>query len=241
METTVLIITSIGIGIGFFIQTVVGFAATLFALPILLTVLSLQDSITCLSIFHLIFSIILISKNYKYVNKKIALEIVIGGIIGLIAGISLLKYGNSEILKIFLGLFIILYVIHATFKKRENEILKKMGIIFSLLGGFFSGLYSAGGPLFATYIYNKLSNQNAIRATLIGALLVINIFRIPLLVANELISYNIIFLSFFILPSFLISIYLGEKLHKQIKETTFKSVFLSLLLISGISLIISQV
>lgn len=241
METTVLIITGIGVGIGFFLQTIVGFAATLFALPILLTVLNLQDSIACLSIFHLIFSIILISKNYKYVNKKITLEIAAGGIIGLIAGISLLKYGNSEILKIFLGLFIILYVIHATFKKRENEILKKMGIIFSLLGGFFSGLYSAGGPLFAAYIYNKLSNRNAIRATLIGALLIINICRMPLLVANKLISYNIVFLSLFILPFFLISIYLGEKLHKQIKETTFKNVFLSLLLISGISLIISQI
>ncbi|NIA02111.1 MAG: sulfite exporter TauE/SafE family protein, partial [Nitrospirae bacterium] len=79
METTVLIVTSIGIGIGFFIQTIVGFAATLFALPILLTVLSLQDSIAYLSIFHLIFSIILISKNYKYVNKKIILEVATGG------------------------------------------------------------------------------------------------------------------------------------------------------------------
>lgn len=229
---------SFGIGLGFLIQTVVGFAATLFALPILLTVLSLQESIALLSIFHLIFSITLIGKNYKLIDKKIALEMATGGVIGLIVGVHVLKYGNPEILKKLLGIFIALYVVYTSLKKQRSPFLQKIGLFLTLLGGFFSGLFSAGGPLFAVYIYNKLSKPTIIRATLIGALMIVNIFRIPLLIANNLIDSNTLFQSAIVLPFFFTSIYFGEKLHKNIDESTFKNVFLSLLLITAISLIL---
>ncbi|MBU1017507.1 sulfite exporter TauE/SafE family protein [Patescibacteria group bacterium] len=238
MENFTLIILGLGIGFGFLIQTIVGFAASLIALPILLLTLNLQDSIAFLSIFHLIFSVFLISKNYKLIDKNIALEMLTGGIIGLIIGIYTLKYGNPAILKKLLGIFIVLYVGHSSLKKRKIKIFDKVGFIFTFLGGFFSGLYSTGGPLFATYIHNKLTKPSTIRATLIGTLAVVNVLRMPLLIGNDLISYNIFLQSIVILPFFLLSIYLGEKLYKKVNEVTFKRIFIILLFMSGIALII---
>lgn len=56
------IIAGIGIGVGFYIQTVVGFAASLFAIPLLLAVLPMQQAIALMSVFLLLFSIILVYK-----------------------------------------------------------------------------------------------------------------------------------------------------------------------------------
>ena len=63
MEVTFLLIIIIGVGIGFYIQTVAGFAAALVTLPIILKVLNIQEAVALMSIFFFLFSIILIYKN----------------------------------------------------------------------------------------------------------------------------------------------------------------------------------
>ena len=45
MEAIFLLIIIIGVGIGFYIQTVAGFAAALVTLPIILKVLNIQEAV----------------------------------------------------------------------------------------------------------------------------------------------------------------------------------------------------
>ena len=51
MEITILAISSLAIFLGFFVQTITGFAAGLVAAPILLIIFDLPETIALLSIF----------------------------------------------------------------------------------------------------------------------------------------------------------------------------------------------
>lgn len=53
MSLEVFFILAIGIFVGFYVQTVVGFAGSLMALPILLFKMDLPDAIAFISIFYL--------------------------------------------------------------------------------------------------------------------------------------------------------------------------------------------
>jgi len=65
MDLTVLLILVIGVFMGFYVQTVIGFAGSLIALPILLLGMKLTDSIAYISIFYLFSSAFLITKEWK--------------------------------------------------------------------------------------------------------------------------------------------------------------------------------
>lgn len=238
METAHLIILIIGVGLGFYIQTVAGFAAALVALPIILSVLNLQEAIALMSIFFFIFSIVLIYQNWKLINKKIVIEMSIGVIAGLILGILILKLGSPIVLKKALGIFILFFVGHSYVKKKKVKLFNKLGILFGFFGGLFSGLFSTGGPLFVVYIYNKLDKSNVVRATIIGTLGITNFLRVPLLIYSDILSYQIFLVSLYVLPFFFLAIFLGHKTYHKINENIFRNVLMILLILSGVSLIV---
>lgn len=238
MDLTPLLIMAVGISLGFFAQTITGFGAALVSLPILLLILSLPDAMSLMSIFLLLFSLILAYQNRTLINKKVVLQMAIGGTLGMILGVQTLKWGNPVILKKALGIFIVGYVLHAILSKREIQSFKKLGFLFSILGGFFSGLFSSGGPLFITYIHNKLKDIKVVRATLIGTLAITNTLRIPLLTQAGLMNKAILMNAAYLLPFFLLAIFLGSKFFHHLNEHLLKRFFLFVLLASGIALII---
>ncbi|MBU0576942.1 sulfite exporter TauE/SafE family protein [Patescibacteria group bacterium] len=238
MEIAHLLLLAIGVGLGFYVQTVVGFAAALVALPIILNVLQIQEAIALMAIFFLIFAIIFIYKDWKDIDKKIITELGIGMILGSIAGVFILKFGNPIILKKGLGIFILFYVAYTYAKKNKIKCFHKLGVLFGLVGGFFSMLFAAAGPFFAVYINNKSDRSRIIRATLIGVLGINSFVRVLLLVVSDILTVNIVIKSLYILPFFLLSLYLGHKTYHKINEATFKNVLLILLIISGVYLIV---
>ncbi|MBU0529780.1 sulfite exporter TauE/SafE family protein [bacterium] len=238
MEITHLLILIIGVGLGFYIQTVVGFAAALVALPIILSVLQIQEAVSLMAIFFLIFAIIFMYKDWKDMDKKTIIELGLGMLIGSIIGTYILKFGNPITLRKGLGILILLYVIYTYAKKSKIKCFRKLGILFGLLGGFFSILFAAAGPFFAVYINNKVDKSRIIRATLIGILGINSLVRVLLLITSGILTVNIFISSLYILPFFLLALYFGHKTYNKINENMFKNVLLILLIISGISLII---
>src|SRR6056297_1691178 len=119
METLQLIILIAGIGLGFFIQTVAGFAGGLFALPIILQVIPMQEAVAYLSVFLCLFSILLVYRNWAEIDKKTVQELSLGIIVGLAAGVGILKIGSPMVLKRLLGIFILLFVAYHFLKKRK--------------------------------------------------------------------------------------------------------------------------
>ncbi|MBS3771872.1 MAG: sulfite exporter TauE/SafE family protein, partial [Bacteroidales bacterium] len=238
METVQLIILVLGVGLGFFVQTVAGLAGGLFALPIILQAFPMQDAVAYLSIFLCIFSILMVFKTWTQIDKTIVKELAAGIIAGLGMGVLLLKTGNPMVLKKILGVFILLFIGYHLISNKKIRLPGKLGILFGLAGGFFSGVFSAGGPTYVIYVYNKIHSASVFRATIIGILSITNILRIPMLIASEILTTDILIHSLYILPIFTIALFFGNRIYGKINEVLFKNILFILLAASGISLIV---
>ncbi|AUC16854.1 permease [Tenacibaculum sp. SZ-18] len=241
MALSVFFVLVLAIFLGFFIQTVVGFAGALVALPMLLIVMNLQDAIAYLALFYLYSSSILVVKEWKNIDKLVLLKLTVATIIGVALGIWILQYGKPLVLKKMLGLFILLYVIFNMFVVKKTSGKKnRFSFVFGLAGGFFSGLFSTGGPLYVMVVKNTVVDMRTFRATMIGVLGLITITRVPILYAQNILTYNHFYNSLYIIPSFLLATFLGKSLYNKLNEIVLKNMVLGLLLISGLVMLIKN-
>lgn len=237
---TMLIVLIIGIFAGFFVQSVIGFAGGLVALPFLLCVMPLSEAVSYISIFYFISTPIYLIKEWPDVDKKLLKDLAISSLFGIIVGIIVLKYGKPLILKKGLGIFIVLFVINSLRGKSNLSQKSKLKSLFGFLGGFFSGVFSTGGPLYVMIVQKETTNLKTFRATMFGTLGLVTVMRIPVLVIGGVMTMKEIYNSIYVLPFFILALYLGKKVYLKLDEVLIKKIILALLFVSGITLLINN-
>ncbi|UJH92459.1 sulfite exporter TauE/SafE family protein [Antarcticibacterium sp. 1MA-6-2] len=178
MDIFLLVILAIAIFCGFFVQTLVGFAGSLVALPILLIALKLPDAIAYISIFYLFSSSFMVFKEWKNIDRDTILRLSLASVIGVVLGIIVLSYTKPIVLQKGLGIFILLYVAYVLFGKNELILGRKTNLAFGVLGGFFAGVFSTGGPLYVISVKNTVQEARTFRATMIGVLALVTLVRV---------------------------------------------------------------
>jgi len=235
---TMLLILIIGIFMGFFVQTIIGFGAALISLPILLYVMPLSDGVAYLSIFNLISAPFYIYKEWKFIDRKLLKELALSSIFGVLLGILVLVYGHPILLKKALGAFILLFVINSLIKKKEIKLFPIMKPIFGFLGGFFSGVFSTGGPLYVIVVKDETKDVTVFRATMFGVLGFVTLVRIPALAMGEVLTMSQVYNSLIVLPFFILALYVGKKVYLKLNENLMRKFILASLFVSGLMLII---
>lgn len=229
---------AVGIFVGFFVETVIGFAGALIAMPFLLCAMNLPDAVVYISIFYLFSGIFLLRKEWINIDKQIILNLAFSLILGVVAGIVVLKFGKPVVLKKVLGVFILLYVIYVSFYKKTINLNKFGKLAFGVLAGFFSGVFSAGGPLYVVCLESSTKNFKVFRATMIGVSGMITITRVPLLAVSGLLHINHLRMTLLVFPVFLTAQFLGKLTFNHINEIHFKKMTVLLLAISGLFLLL---
>lgn len=228
-----LIILIIGTFFGFFIQTIIGFAGALVALPILLMAMPLPEAIAYISIFYFISTPVFVYREWGNMDKGILKKLAISSILGVIIGIVILSYGQPLVLKKALGIFIILFVLNSLRVQNQLKLAPKMEYTFGFLGGFFSGVFSTGGPLYVMIVKNVAPDVKTFRATMFGILGLVTMVRLPVLAIGGILTMNQLYNSLFVLPFFILALVLGKKAYLKMDELLLKKMILGLLFISG--------
>ena len=232
-----IVLLTIGIFAGFFVQTITGFAGALIALPFLLFVMPLPDAIGYLSIFYMISTPFHVYKEWQYIDKLLLKKLALSSFFGLLIGIIVLSYGQPIILKKGLGIFIILFVLHNLLSNKEMQLVSRMKFFFGFLGGFFSGVFSTGGPLYLVIVKNETSDVKIMRATMFGVLGLITVMRIPVLAFEGILTVDQLYNSLYVLPFFILALVLGKKVYLKLNDVLLKKIMLGLLFLSGIVLL----
>jgi uncharacterized membrane protein YfcA len=238
MDTMLLLLT-IGIFTGFFIQTIIGFAGALIALPFLLFVMPLSEAVCYISIFYFISTPIYVYKEWEHINKELVKKLALSSFIGVVAGIVVLTYGKPLILKKALGIFIILFVLNSLRINKTLPVITKMKHLFGFMGGFFSGLFATGGPIYVIIIQNEASDIKTFRATMFASLGLVTVMRIPILAFGGFLSWSQLYNSLYVLPFFILALFLGKKVYLKLDDVLIKKIILGLLFISGVMLLIN--
>ncbi len=239
MDAMLLVLT-IGICFGFFIQTIIGFAGSLIALPFLLFVMPLSEAISYLSIFYFISTPIYVYKEWQNIDKDLLKKLALSSFLGILIGITVLIYCKPLFLKKALGIFIILFVLNSLRSKKEWLLVSKMKHLFGFLGGFFSGMFSTGGPLYVMVVQNATVDIKTFRATMLGVLGLVTIMRLPVLIFSGILTLNQLSNSLYVLPFFILAIIFGKKVYLQLNEKILKKFILFLLFGSGVMLVVNS-
>lgn len=241
METIHIIIIPI-ILIAAFIRSAFGFGDALVAMPLLAIFVGLKLATPIVGLCAVSYSILILAREWRTVNFKNVLVLVLTSALGLPLGIYLLKGNYESTLKIILGILIILFSLFNIYKPKLIQIKSnKAAFIFGILSGILGGAYNTNGPPIVIYGVLRKWDPKTLRATLqayflpSGLLIAISHFIGGLWTKEVLINFLVL------IPVLLIGVFLGNIAHKRIKQEHFNILIYYFLILIGMFLVIKNI
>ena len=150
--------------------------------------------------------------------------ILIGESVGVPAGYwFILTFGNRPIFRLALGMVLILFAANELFRPRIRKRLHPgLGVVAGVIGGFFAGAFTAGGPPLALFIYSRHKNPADAKGTLQIVFMAATLWRLFNIVSiGKGVSYEIIKISAYTFPVVILFATVGHLLTRRVSSETF--------------------
>lgn len=181
-------------------------------------------------------------KERKSISVRECLPLIVFLILGSIPGVFILKTANSVYIKIFLGVVIILLGIEMLLRERATKKRKSSKTLLAIIGiitGLLCGLFGIGA-LMAAYMSRTTSTNSQFKGNMCLVFVVENTIRVIVYTLSGLITLSVIKTALLMMPVMLLGLVIGMQLSKVVDEKMAKQGVLLLLIISGASLILSN-
>ncbi|WP_461215916.1 sulfite exporter TauE/SafE family protein [Lacticaseibacillus sp. GG6-2] len=225
------------------IQGITGFAGTLIAMPFLILLVDLDTAKQVLNFLGIIGSVLIIAKDFKYIQWRKLLTILIWMSVGLIVGMVTYNLAPRRILLIIFPLFVLYVGVRGliTLWRPQKETGEKhtpiKDAIILLAAGIIHGLFVAGGPLLVVYATEKLKEKHQFRATLSASWIFLNTVMLIQALVSGAITATVRYDMVLSLVPLLLGIVVGNYLLKRMNQRFFMGLSYVLLTISGVSLL----
>lgn len=226
----------------FIVKGLCGFANTL----VFTSILSFQQNNINISPVEVLVgypsNLIIAWKERKNLAFRIWLPLSVLVIVGCLPGIFFLKIGNAQLLKVIFGLVVVLIGLEMFLRERQKEKKKSSSIALAVIGmmsGLLSGLFGIGA-LLAAYVGRTAHDSNSFKGNLCIVFVIENTFRIIVYALTGIITFSTVKSALYLIPFMLFGLLIGMGLSKIIDEKIMKKIIVVMLIISGISLIISN-
>jgi len=113
-------------------------------------------------------------------------------------------------------------------------------LIIGFISGILSGLFGVGAFLVA-YISHTTENQSRFHGNLCFVFLVEGTYRLVLYTATGIINKPVFVQALKLMPFMLVGFWVGLFLHKRVNEHITKRIIVVLLILSGISLLVTNI
>ncbi|MBU8906524.1 sulfite exporter TauE/SafE family protein [Desertibacillus haloalkaliphilus] len=232
--------------VGSFVQGVSGFGFGLLAMGFLPLLFTVKESTLLVVSLALVLSVSIALQLFKHIVWRSLVVILSAALVGRIGAFFILdQYGDQDILKVFLGIFLICVVIYLFRSKPPNPDRKVnntwLPIILGLGGGLIGGIYAVGGPFFVFY-YLLLFHDNkyAYSANLQISFLFTNFITATLHGVNG--DFSLEFLGYFAigLVSVIVGSRLGVHFFAKIPQQNIKKISAIVVAIAAINLVVSS-
>lgn len=155
--------------IGYTIQTISGFGAIIFALPLSMIFVSRLEILPVFLIMSVFQSLAVAYRDKAFLNKKEFIVMFLLAMMGMPIGILMGDVFPTHVMNIALACFIIVnsvYSLKTTFKSSEEHLLvvKPYHRLYPFFSGFMQAAYGVGGPLIGTYMDKLTHNKKTYRS-----------------------------------------------------------------------------
>lgn len=224
----------------YFVKGLCGFANTL----VFSTILSFSTNNVNISPVELVLGLpsnIMISyKERKSVQWKVCLPLAGLVLLGDIPGILLLKNTNTQVIKGIFGFVIIAIGVEMLLREymRKTKKSQLLLITIGILSGILCGLYGIGA-LLAAYMGRVTDNSSSFKGNLCIVFLIDNLFRLVMYGVTGIITLSTLKQSVVLFPFMALGLFLGMKGSSFLDEKKIKKLVIIMLILSGVSLIVT--
>lgn len=243
MDTLVWMIATFA---AFFVKGLCGFANTL----VFQSILSFQNDNRNISPVELILTypanIILMLKERKSLKWNVCLPLTALVVVGSIPGILLLKTADTTVIKIIFGIVTVFVAVEMFFRMRRKEnkeegiVAKILMFIVGLISGVLCGLYGVGA-LLGAFVGRKTDTLSAFKANMSFIFVVENTIRLILYIILKILNIEILTKALIMIPFMFAGLLLGMFASRFVNEKHAKKIIILLLIISGISLVVTSI
>lgn len=221
-------------------QIISGFGSIIIGLTLGSFIYPIEELLPILVLLTISSNIYILVRHRSYVDWTLLLKRIIPFMsIGLIIGIFIFNYFETEKLKTVYGIFVLFLSARELFlliRKRDNE--KTIGHYQShgwfFAAGIIHGVYASGGPLVVYPVSRIIQNKSTFRSTLVALWLCFNIVLVLSYAYTNRFTPGVITRFFLLFPLIVLSIVLGEWLHNYVNEYKFRIIIYFLLLFAGL-------
>ncbi len=219
------------------IQAITGFAGTVLAMPFSIQLVGKPFAKPVLNAIALLVCIIVVIRNFKKIDWKCLLEIVLFMGIGMVAGYFLEKYLYSKwFLKIY-GIIIVFVAIYYFFVDEPIKLPRPVGWVIMFLSGAIHMIFVSGGPLVIIAAKNRIKDKDSFRATLSMVWVILNSAILVTDAVGGNFSLDQLYMLLILIPTVILSIFIGKLALKKMSNNVFMKLTCALLFISGFTLI----
>ncbi len=225
-----------------------GFGSALVGMPILVFAIGLQISAPLLALLGQIVNLGVLWQNWKDLDWKHSLVLIIPSFFGVPIGLLLLKGGNETLLNSVLGIILVAYGLYSFLinnkhtEKEKNFVANRPQYFWGTMAGFFGGIlggaYNANGPPVIIYASITQRDKGSFRSIL-QAFFFINGFVI---IAGHafagLITKDVLYYFIFGLPGLVLGMLIGFYVDKFITPTRFRNIVIAGIILLGIGLLL---
>ena len=203
--------------------TIAGFGSSALLIPVAVLFMDIKTAVFVVAVFHLFNNVFKIRLFWKSIDFKIFLLFGVPSILMAFAGAILISIILLALVKIFLGVFLILYAVYSFIKPVFR--LKKSrptAIVGGTLSGFLAGLIGLGGAIRGAFLTAFNLPKEIYVATSAMIAVVIDRTRIPTYLMTKTIQDN----SYYVLLPFLfITAYFGVRTGKVLLQKINQKMF----------------
>ena len=224
----------------YFVKGLCGFANTL----VFSTILSFSTNNVNISPVELVLglpsNIMIYYKERKSVQWKVCLPLAGLVLLGDIPGILLLKNTNTQVIKGIFGFVIIAIGVEMLLREymRKTKKSQLLLITIGILSGILCGLYGIGA-LLAAYMGRVTDNSSSFKGNLCIVFLIDNLFRLVMYGVTGIITLATLKQSVILFPFMALGLFLGMKGSSFLDEKKIKKLVIIMLILSGVSLIVT--
>lgn len=216
-----------------------GFGASMAAMPLLAHFFPLRFAVPMMLVFDLCAGFLIGWRNHAVIDKSEVKRLVPFMLFGIALGATLLVKAPEGALLLSLGCFVLAYAAYNfLFRPGGAPIVPLWSAPLGTLGGMFSALFGAGGPIYAIYLARRLPEKSVLRATVSSVIMLSSLSRLFVFIAAGLYAQrHLLVLALALVPCALLGLFIGNRLHHRLPARHVVQAVWVLLVVGGASLI----
>ena len=185
-------------------------------------------------------------KERKSLKWNVCLPLTALVVVGSIPGILLLKTADTTVIKIIFGIVTVFVAVEMFFRmgrkenKEEGIVEKVLMFVVGLISGVLCGLYGVGA-LLGAFVGRKTDTLSAFKANMSFIFVVENTLRLVLYIILQILNFEILKKALIMIPFMFAGLLLGMFASRFVNEKHAKKIIILLLIISGISLVVTSI